>query len=112
MKKFVLFAASMMLCAGLAFAQTPKKPTAKTEKAGTTVTDQARTADQPTAQPKGQTPCAKKGDCPKDGHKCDGNHGQQPGPKARPASPSSKITDTPPQGPAQKQGSSQSTRSK
>ena len=47
MKKVVLFAASMMLCAGLAFAQDPKKPAAKAEKATTTQTVKEPAAETP-----------------------------------------------------------------
>lgn len=47
MKKIVLFAASMMLCAGLAFAQSPQKTAAKAEKATTTQTVKEPAAETP-----------------------------------------------------------------
>ena len=61
MKKVVLFAASMMLCAGLAFAQTPKKPAQNQQAAKTTATDKVKTTDQKTTAPTEKPACGK---CP------------------------------------------------
>ena len=72
MKKIVLFAASMMLCAGLAFAQNPKKPAAKAEKPTTTQTVKEPAAEAPATKapgPRGQaakagTEAKSCGNCP------------------------------------------------
>lgn len=59
MKKIVLFAASMMLCAGLAFAQSPKKPAAKAEKPTTTQTVKEPAAEAPATKAPAKGPAAK-----------------------------------------------------
>lgn len=59
MKKIVLFAASMMLCAGLAFAQSPKKPAAKAEKPTTTQTVKEPAAETPATKAPAKGPAAK-----------------------------------------------------
>lgn len=78
MKKVFLFAASMMLCAGLAFAQTPKKPAQKEQADKTAKVEQPAKTGEMKADDKSKHNC---GHCP-NAKKCDDNKKVKANPEA------------------------------